>query len=264
HRTADPAAHEPRTSSGAAEALREAADPVGTLETRIPTVQDAITWMTFATRPGACGTADLLVLRAADRNVAVRGGRMDVGYSRRAADNWNAVPSCAQGLLRVRLEMADGRVRSLSGAIVDAAPEEAVDAGEAAGYLLSVATSSPEPVALLAMTAAVLAAAPVRSGALLSIAEDARRPDAVRAFAARWLGHAGDASIAPALERMARGASTPHAVHLAAVDALGALGGGTGSPHLARLRDDAPDDRVRQAAARQWDLVRARLPAPGP
>lgn len=223
---------------------------------------DGVEWLTFAAHPGACGTPGLLVLRAADRNVAVRGSRMDVGYSRRAADNWNAVPDCAAGVLRVRLERADGRVRSLTATVADAGAAPApIGAGDAAAYLLSLAASSPEAVALPAVTAAALAASPASPDGLLALARDAGRPDAVRALAVRWLGHLADASAAPELERLAAGAG--ESVRQAALEALAALKEGAGAPALLRLRDH-PDAGVRESADRQWRLLQARLPAPDP
>ena len=228
-------------------------------------------WLSFATRAGACGTPSLLVLRASDRNVAVQGSRMDVGYSDRPAHNWNAVPSCVNGPLRVRLDLAHGRLVALSAALGDASAPAAVegdagtaDPGQAVEYLLSLAREAPADVSAKAIAAAALAAGPAPVSALLALAQDPGASPHSRVFALRWLGHLADASAVPVFERLARGSAPSAGVPRAATEALGALPAGPGSAALLRLADDAPDPRIRDAARAEWTRQRARLAAFSP
>jgi hypothetical protein len=232
---------------------------------------DGPVWLSFATRAGACGTPSLLVLRASDRNVAVRGSRMDVGYSDRPVHNWNAVPSCVDGPLRVRLDLAGGRLVALSASVRDASDPAAgggdagtADPGQAAEYLVSLAREAPAEVSARAIAAAAMAAGPAPVSALLSLARDPGASAQSRVFALRWLGHLADASAVPVFERLARGSAAAAGVARAAAEALGALPAGAGSAALLRLADDAPDPRIRDAARAEWARQQARLAAFSP
>jgi beta-lactamase regulating signal transducer with metallopeptidase domain len=232
---------------------------------------DGPVWLSFATREGACGTPSLLVLRARDRNVAVQGTRMDVGYSDRPVHNWNAVSPCADGPLRVRLDLADGRLVALSASVRDgSAPAAAegdagtADPGQAAEYLVSLAREAPAEISARAIAAAAMADGPAPVSALLSLAQDPGASARSRVFALRWLGHLADSSAVPAFERLARGSAASADVRLAAAEALGALAAGTGSAALLRLASDAPDPRIRDAARAEWTRLQTRLAAFSP
>jgi hypothetical protein len=172
--------------------------PAQSIAGRVARVSDGTVRMTFATKPGICGTGGSII-HSNGR------GRTTWG------DNWNTSPDiewdidCTYGPARVVLDRRDGeladlrwyvggRWRPASSGVVDLG---VVSAREAADYLISIAQSEKGSMGEKAIFPATIADSANIWPALIKIARNQNLPRGTRTQSVFWLGQAaGDAATA--------------------------------------------------------------------
>jgi HEAT repeat protein len=205
--------------------------------------------MTFATKPGICGTGSS-IMRSNSR------GRMTWG------DNWNRSPDiewdidCTYGPARVVLDRRDGELEDLRwyvGGRWRPAGSDVVDLGmvparEAADYLISIAQSEKGSMGEKAIFPATLADSADVWPALLKIARNSDLPRNTRTQSVFWLGQAaGDAATAN-LNSIVLDNSVDREVRETAVFALSQRPREEGIPALIAVARTNKDPEIRKKA----------------
>jgi HEAT repeat protein len=205
--------------------------------------------MTFATKPGICGTGSS-IMRSNSR------GRMTWG------DNWNRSPDiewdidCTYGPARVVLDRRDGELEDLRwyvGGRWRPAGSDVVDLGmvparEAADYLISIAQSEKGSMGEKAIFPATLADSAEIWPSLLKIARNADLPRNTRTQSVFWLGQAaGDAATAN-LNSIVLDNSVDREVRETAVFALSQRPREEGIPALIAVARTNKDPEIRKKA----------------
>jgi HEAT repeat protein len=236
--------------------------PAQTLTARLEVVANGEAVMRFAARPGVCG----------DGRSTIRDDRRGIVMSRssigtRAVDDASG-RWCVAGPVQVVVSRAGGRVTRLRTSVgaPGAPPAGATDLGtvgarEAAGYLLSVASTGFADVAGDAITSVVLADSVVVWPELLRLVRDASRPDDVRRKAVHWVGFVGSPEAAVPLDSIARASGGDRGVREGALVGLAELTEGAGVPALLAIAGSGADAWLRGRAIfwlGQTDDPRAR------
>jgi hypothetical protein len=183
--------------------LPSAAAHAQSLASRVAAVKDGVVELHYAGRSGICGDG---------LHFLSFGGSSRMGEF--FGDEGMNAP-CLPGLVRVRMRVQDGVVRSARayagplrharGDTVTVTDLGAIPARDAAAYFLQLASASDNRATSGAVVAAVLADSSVVWRQLLAIARDAGRPRSVRTDAAFWLSRFASARIAGHPEDLAGG-----------------------------------------------------------
>jgi HEAT repeat protein len=219
------------------------------IASRVARVSNGTVRMTFATKPGICGTGGS-IMRSNSRS------RMTWG------DNWNTSPDiewdidCTYGPARVVLDRRDGELEDLRwyvGGRWRPAGSEVVDLGmvparEAADYLLSIAQSEKGSMGEKAILPATIADSAEVWPSLLKIARNADLPRNTRTQSVFWLSQAaGDAATAN-LNSIVLDNSVDREVRESAVFALSQRPRGEGVPALIAVARTNKDPEIRKKA----------------
>jgi hypothetical protein len=204
------------------------------VEDRVAAVENGGVRMSFAAKPGVCGT----------------GRSINTSWS---SDDWESW--CEPGPVRVVLSVRARQVVDLDtyvGGRWRASARPASDLGdvpatEAAEYFLALAASAPGSVAKKAVLPAVLADSAVVWPQLLAIARDPGRPREARKSAVFWVGQAAQDAAARGLAAIATDSGDIE-VRESAVFALAQLPRGQGVPALLEIARTHRDRRIRQRA----------------
>jgi hypothetical protein len=205
-----------------------------TLEQRLKAESDGTVHLSFAARPGVCGSG---------------AGNINI---REATDEWET--DCEHQPVRVSLELAGGRVVAVRTYVGGRwrPGAKATDLGtvrpqDAARYLLDLASDSGDldgdPV-----LPATLADSVVVWPALLRIARTNRLPEERRRTAVFWLSQAAGDAAARALDSIVVDEGGNREVRKQAVFALSQRSGNEGVPALIRIARTNPDPELRKTA----------------
>jgi hypothetical protein len=223
--------------------------PAQSIASRVARVSNGTVRLTFATKPGICGTGSS-IMRSNSR------GRMTWG------DNWNRSPDiewdidCTYGPARVVLDRRDGELNDLRwyvGGRWRPAGSDVVDLGmvparEAADYLISIAQSEKGSMGEKAIFPATLADSAEIWPSLLKIARNADLPRNTRTQSVFWLGQAaGDAATAN-LNSIVLDNSVDREVRETAVFALSQRPREEGIPALIAVARTNKDPEIRKKA----------------
>jgi len=205
--------------------------------------------MSFATKPGICGTGSSM-MRSNGR------GRTTWG------DNWNTSPDiewdidCTYGPARVVLDRRDGELEDLRwyvGGRWRPAGSDVVDLGmvparEAADYLLSIAQSEKGSMGEKAIFPATIADSVEVWPSLLKMARNADLPRNTRTQSVFWLGQAAGDAATPNLNSIVLDNSVDREVREAAVFALSQRPREEGIPALIAVARTNKDLEIRKKA----------------
>jgi hypothetical protein len=204
------------------------------LEQRLRGMSDGIAHLSFAARPGVCGSGA--------NNINIR----------EPTDEWET--DCEDQPVRVSLELATGRVVAVRTYVggrwrqgIGATDLGTVRPQEAAAYLLELAARPGEldgdPV-----LPATLADSVVIWPALLRIARTERLPQERRRTAVFWLSQAAGEAATRALDSIAVDDRGDREVRKQAVFALSQRSGNEGVPALIRIARTNSDPELRKTA----------------
>ncbi len=201
------------------------------LEQRIYATKAEVVRMSFAARPGVCGS---------ERNsINVRS----------STEEWDS--GCEAGPVRVALRLHPGRAADVRTYVGGHWAEQAsaTDLGsvrpeEAALVLISLAERGSED----AILPATLADSTVIWPALLRLARNRRVGSEVRKSAVFWLSQAAGAAIAGTLDSIASDPGSDREVRKQAVFALSQRSEGEGVPALVRIARTNRDPEIRKTA----------------
>lgn len=205
------------------------------LAQRIAQAPDGKVRMSFAARPGVCGSGEGYFSHRGERTA-----------------DWE--PTCDAGPVRVVLEVRDSRIvrvrtfvggrwRAVEGVVTDLGT---VRAPEAADYLVGLAEHGDDAVSRRAILPATLADSAEVWPNLLRIARDQSRPRRTRREALQWVGMeagrvlTGDESLGPEHDE--------DEVRAAAVFAISQLKKDEAVPALIRIARTHSNPRVRRQA----------------
>ena len=205
-----------------------------TLEQRLGAVPDGTVHLSFAARPGVCGSG------ANNTNI------------RQATDEWET--DCESQAVRVSLEVTRGQaiaVRTYVGGRWrgDASVTDlgVVRPQEAAAYLLEIA-SRPGDLDGDPVFPAALADSVIVWPALLRLARIERLPEDRRRTAVFWLSQAAGEAATRALDSIAGDPEGNREIRKQAVFALSQRDGNEGVPALIRIARTNPDPELRKTA----------------
>ena len=230
--------------AGAAESA-----PAQSIASRVARVSNGTVRMSFAAKPGICGSGN---------SIRHGNGRGTTTWG----DNWNTSrdveweSDCSHGPARVVIdrrngELADlrfyvgGRWRPAGADVVDLGM---VPAGEAAGYLVSIAQTERGSMGEKAVMPATLADSSNIWPALIKIARNDNLPRSTRTSSVFWLGQAaGDAATAN-LKDLVIDNSVDREVRESAVFALSQRPREEGIPALIAVARTNKDPEIRKKA----------------
>ena len=220
-----------------------AAAPAQRLAERVRAVGNGTVRVSFAARPGVCGSGEGVNIRRGDE------GNMHVGRLSHDSD-WD----CEYGPVRVALGVRDGQVSTVRSYVGGRwrSSTDGVDLGEvspveAAAFLMEVAQRAEGRAAHDAILPAVLADSATIWPALLRIARNEDRPRDARRQAVFWLGEVAGDSAAARLGAVAEEA-TDREVRKAAIFALSQRPRDEGIPALIRVARTSRDPELRRQA----------------
>lgn len=225
-----------RTLTGAAAlALLAPALHAQSLARRVEGVTDGTVRLSFAARPGVCGTGTSITVQDGDD------------------EEWESV--CEPGPVRVSLRMVGGRIREAEtrvggrwrGGRPGVTDLGAVPAREAADLMLELAPRAGSDGEEL-ITAAALADSAVIWPALLELARDTRHPADTRRHAVFWLGQAAGEAATRGLDSIAGDARGDLEIREHAVFALSQRPADEGVPALIRIARANPHPELRKKA----------------
>lgn len=202
---------------------------------RAAQVRDGKVRMSFATRPGVCGSGEHITMS-------------------RSTDDWESY--CESGPARVVLTMRDGelvdvdthvggRWRPARGSVLDLGM---VSAPEAAAYLLTLASSQHTRAGKEAIFPATIADSMEVWPRLLEIAKRRDLPRATRKSAVFWLAQAAGEAVADDLAQLVDDENTDREIQEHAVFALSQLRGDQGVAALIEIAQTHRDRHVRAKA----------------
>ncbi len=205
------------------------------LADRVLAVTNGQVRMSFAARPGVCGSG---------RSISTR----------HDTDDWESW--CEQGPVRVAIDLADGEVidvdtyvggrwRPPGSRTTDLGT---VSAADAARYLLSIARQSTSRAGKAAVLPAALADSIVVWHDLLALAKDELRPRQTRKAAVFWVAQAAGEVATAGLEEIVDDESGDREVRKSAVFALSQVKGDAGVTSLIRLVRTHPDPVIKKQA----------------
>jgi len=176
-------------------AVVQVADAQSAIGSRVEVVRDGVVRMSFAARPGVCGSGNGWSRTRVGRNgttVSTSWGSNDVEYSCETGPVRMVVVRSNGEIKEMRTNVG-GRWRSDTG-VTDLGMVSARDAGR---WLLSVAERAPDAPARAAIHALTITDSVDAWPLFLKIAKDEQRPKEVRNQAIFWLGEfAGDKATA--------------------------------------------------------------------
>lgn len=210
----------------------------GTLERQVKAAGSGTVRLTFAARPGVCGTGQQ--------------GYWSGGSARRGTGEVEV--ECEAGPVRVAMDMADGAPTAVRwyvggrwGAPGNSRDLGTVGAAEASAYFLALAERGQGKVAREAIVVSTLADSSAPWPGLLRIAKDNARPRDVRTQAVFWLGQAAADAVGP-LNDLAHADDEDIEVRKQAVFALSQRPKDEGVPALLAIARGKADARVRKSA----------------
>jgi HEAT repeat protein len=222
--------------------LLPAAAGAQNLAQRISSAPDGAVQFTYAARPGVCGNG---------RTYYSINGSMWFGSMN---DNVLRSDPCQPGPVRVVLGRAGKEIVDVNVYVGPPQPSPgvtdvgAVNAREAAEYLLSLAAKVDGRPGRDAITPAMLADSATVTPQLLAIARDQSRSRETRSQAINWLNRAADerggvspSQLAKALGEMARDENDNQQVRQSALRVLSRQENGEGIPALIDLSKNTPD-----------------------
>lgn len=223
--------------------------PAQTIATRVARVSNGTVRMSFAARPGICGSGN---------SIRHNNGRGRTTWG----DNWNTSrdveweTDCSLGPARVVLDRRDGELADLRfyvGGRWRPAGANVVDLGtvsarEAADYLVSIAQSEKGSMGEKAILPATIADSSNIWPAMLKIARNDNLPRSTRTQSVFWLGQAaGDAATAN-LKDIVLDNSVDREVRESAVFALSQRPREEGIPALISVARTNKDPEIRKKA----------------
>jgi len=202
------------------------------LENRVLQLADGTVHLSFAARPGVCGS----------------GTNVNIGHE---ANDWEY--QCAPQSVRVALEIQGQRVRKVRTYVggrwrLGAAATDigSVRPGEAARFFLALAERGSDLVGDPVLPAALADSVTIWPS-LLKLARMSRLPEERRRTATFWLGQDAAAEAGKALDSIAGDPSGDREVRRQAVFALSQRHG-EGVPALIRIARSNPDPELRKTA----------------
>ncbi len=219
------------------------------IASRVARVSNGTVRMTFAARPGICGSGNS-IMHSNGR------GRTTWGDNRRTSRDVEWESDCSQGPARVVLDRRDGgladlrfyvggRWRQPGSDVVDLGT---VPAREAADYLVSIAQSEKGSMGEKAIFPATIADSANIWPALIRIARNADLPRGTKTQSVFWLGQAaGDAATAN-LSSLVLDNSVDREVREQAVFALSQRPRDEGVPALISVARTNKDPEIRKKA----------------
>ncbi len=212
---------------------------------RVESVRDGIVRMSFAARPGVCGSGNgwsRTRVGTSGTSVSTSWGSKDVEYPCEAGPVRLVVVRRQGESLEMRTNIG-GRWRSDTG-VTDLGTVSARDAGR---WLLTLAERAPDGAARAAIQALTITDSVDAWPAFLKIAQDQQRPKEVRSQAIFWLGeYAGDKATA-SLDSIAYEAGDRE-VRKQAIFAVSRRSNDEAVTTLLRMAETLPDRELRKTA----------------
>jgi hypothetical protein len=222
--------------------------PAQSIASRVARVSNGTVRMTFATKPGICGSGNSII----HSNGRGRTTWGNDNYSRDV--EWES--DCSVGLARVVLDRRDGELTDLRFYVggrwrpagSDVTDLGTVSAHDAADYLVSIAQSEKGSMGEKAILPATIADSAVIWPALIRIARNSDLPRGTRNQSVFWLGQAaGDAATAN-LNSLVVDNSVDREVREQAVFALSQRPRDEGIPALIAVARTNKDPEIRKKA----------------